>query len=379
MKVKKYSAATMPEAMKLVRKELGAGAVILNSKEVKKKGFLGLFKKSRIEVVAALDPDPIRANHNGTTTKDITPKASKTDISQAKATFNAEDLVLKEIKQLKKMLHFTKDETQQYPMNYRLVYEGLITQEVEPSLAIQLVDKVLTRIGETEAEDVAYQKIVDVLEEEIQTQLSGFSYKGIKDTKKVAQFVGPTGVGKTTTIAKIAAKYMLEEQKKVALITSDTYRIAAVEQLRTYAKILDIPMEVAYTVEDFGQAFEKYAAYDVILVDTAGRNFRDEQYIKQLKESTRAEWQIDTYLVLALTAKAEDINAIYNQFAQIGIKEVIFTKTDETRQYGSFLNISLGKQTGIAYATNGQDVPEDLVKLSPALISNYIIEGLRDV
>lgn len=378
MKVKKYTAATMPEAMKQVRKELGTGAVILNSKEVKHKGFLGLFKKSRIEVVAAHDPDPIRPSNNHTIQNKVA-DTTKTETKQDVSKPDSDNLVLEEIKQLKKMLHYSTDETSHYPMNYRLVYEGLIAQEVEPSLAKQLVDKVMDKARDLESENVNYRDIVDTLSTVLKTELSGFPYKGIEDTKKIAQFVGPTGVGKTTTIAKIAAKCMLEDQKKVALITSDTYRIAAVEQLRTYAKILDVPMEVAYTADDFRQAFEKYANYDVILVDTAGRNFRDEQYIRQLKETTRPEWEMDTYLVLALTAKAEDITTIYDQFSQIGIKEVVFTKTDETRQYGSFLNISLGKQTGIAYATNGQDVPEDLLKLSPSLISDYIMDGLRDV
>ncbi|AVQ99061.1 flagellar biosynthesis protein FlhF [Oceanobacillus iheyensis] len=378
MKVKKYTAATMPEAMKQVRKELGTGAVILNSKEVKHKGFLGLFKKSRIEVVAAHDPDPIRPSNNQMI-QDKVANTTKTENKQDGSKKDSDNLVLEEIKQLKKMLHYSTDETSHYPMNYRLVYEGLIAQEVEPILAKQLVDKVMDKASDLEPENVNYRDIVNTLATVLKTELSGFPYKGIEDTKKIAQFVGPTGVGKTTTIAKIAAKCMLEDQKKVALITSDTYRIAAVEQLRTYAKILDVPMEVAYTADDFRQAFEKYANYDVILVDTAGRNFRDEQYIRQLKETTRPEWEMDTYLVLALTAKAEDITTIYDQFSQIGIKEVVFTKTDETRQYGSFLNISLGKQTGIAYATNGQDVPEDLLKLSPSLISDYIVDGLRDV
>lgn len=378
MKVKKYTAATMPEAMKQVRKELGTGAVILNSKEVKHKGFLGLFKKSRIEVVAAHDPDPIRPSNNQTIPNKVA-DTSKREMKQDVSKSDSDNLVLEEIKQLKKMLHYATDETSHYPMNYRLVYEGLLAQEVEPILAKQLVDKVLDKASDLGSENVGYRDIVDTLATVLKTDLSGFPYKGIEDTKKIAQFVGPTGVGKTTTIAKIAAKCMLEDQKKVALITSDTYRIAAVEQLRTYAKILDVPMEVAYTADDFRQAFDKYANYDVILVDTAGRNFRDEQYIRQLKETTRPEWEMDTYLVLALTAKAEDITTIYNQFSQIGIKEVVFTKTDETRQYGSFLNISLGKQTGIAYATNGQDVPEDLLKLSPSLISDYIVDGLRDV
>src|SRR5690606_7134176 len=140
----------------------------------------------------------------------------------------------------------------------------------------------------------------------------------------------PTGVGKTTTIAKVAAKLMLKKQKKVAFITTDTYRIAAIEQLKIYARILNIPVEVAYNVDDYKQAIQKLSNYDVILVDTAGRNFRNPVYIKQLKELMGNVDHIATYLVLSLTAKPKDLQDIFIQFEEIPLKEIIFTKLDET-------------------------------------------------
>src|SRR5699024_5525665 len=163
--------------------------------------------------------------------------------------------------------------------------------------------------------------------------------------------VGPTGVGKTTTIAKVAAKLMLEDTKKIAFITTDTYRIAAIEQLKTYARILNIPVEVAYNVKDYQQALKKLEGYDLILVDTAGRNFRDAKYIRELQENT-GNSEVATYLVLSLTAKPKDLNDIYDQFYQIPLEAVIFTKLDETTQYGSMLNIAVTKEIGIAYVTD---------------------------
>src|SRR5699024_3955733 len=169
---------------------------------------------------------------------------------------------------------------------------------------------------------------------------------------------------------------MLVDQKKVAFITTDTYRIAAIEQLKTYARILDVPVEVAYTLEDYHEAIKQFSAYDLILVDTAGRNFRDDKYIQELQQSVDSNTQ--TYLVLSLTAKPNDIIDIDKQFQYLSINEVIFTKLDETLQYGSMINIALKSQVGIAYLTNGQDVPDDLIRPNANIVSHYIINELSE-
>lgn len=368
MKVKKFVAPTMPEAMNQIRKELGPDAVILNSKEINKGGLLGLFKKINIEVIAAHDPEPAERKTNKSIRQN--PRNNNGNVSQMK---NSNTEVLYELKQLKKALMYqSMSNENNYPADYKIVYQQLLEQEVDPELAKELVSKVVKQYTETETTP-SLDMIKEEIAKEIKNRLKDFSFKGIAYDKKIAQFVGPTGVGKTTTLAKIAAKSILKDNKKVAFITTDTYRIAAIEQLKTYARILDVPIEIAYTIEDYKSAIESFGSYDLILVDTAGRNFRDKYYVEELQNTIDVSMDMDTYLVLSLTAKTKDITEIYDQFSSLPLKEVIFTKIDETRQYGTLLNIVLQKQISIAYITNGQDVPDDLVHITPDIITNYIV------
>src|SRR5699024_7765726 len=214
-------------------------------------------------------------------------------------------------------------------------------------------------LDESQQDEFDRETIEQMLRDKIEQQLSQVSFANIYPHSKVVQFVGPTGVGKTTTIAKVAANSMLQHKHSVAFITADTYRIAAIEQLKTYATILNVPLEVVYSKEDYKKALQKFATYDLIFVDTAGRNYRENQYINEIKEFiTIPEEQTDTFLVLALTAKKTDIIDIYEQFKQLDIHRVIFTKLDETDSYGSLLNLPLQERIDIAYLTNGQNVPD---------------------
>lgn len=373
MKMKKYIAPTMPEAMKQIRKELGPDAVILNSQEIQQGGFMGLFKKKKIEVVAALDsvPQPTKIELKKTV------PLKKTDLFTPQKEMNESAVVLSELKQLKKMMEYQAEKVNQYPIQYQEMYQHLLYHEVSSTIARQIMDTLIDRheAAEMTADLEAVKQDTNELIKEI---LRDISFKSIEYEKKVIQFVGPTGVGKTTTIAKIAANMILKDHKKVAFITTDTYRIAAIEQLKTYAKILNIPIEVAYSISDYKLAVEKFSEYDVILVDTAGRNFRDEKYVRELEKSVDMHVEMDTYVVLSLTAKPQDIVGIYDQFKHLSIKEVIFTKLDETRQYGSMLNIVLEKQIGIAYVTNGQDVPDDLFQITPERIAKLIVGDFGD-
>ncbi|MFD1850364.1 flagellar biosynthesis protein FlhF [Oceanobacillus bengalensis] len=372
MKIKKYIAPTMPEAMNEIRKELGPDAVILNSKEIQQGGFLGFFKKKKIEVVAALDPNPIPTKKEMKVSP-IKKRETKPLISQ-----HSNEVLLKEIQNLKKVIDSSrKESTEYFPLDYQLVYQYLLEQEVDPEIAREVVDKVVKQHEELHASPDSGQIKADT-QLAIRKLFESYTIKGIEANKQVIQFVGPTGVGKTTTIAKVAANMMLNEHKRIAFITSDTYRIAAIDQLKTYARILNVPIEVAYTVEDYKNAVLKFKGYDAILVDTAGRNFREEKYVKELKNSMNVNTEIDTYLVLSLTAKPKDIMEIYDQFHHIPLKAVIFTKVDETRQYGSLLNITRTKQIPIVYVTNGQDVPNDILQVTPEMISKLIIGDPSD-
>lgn len=373
MKVKKYIAPTMPEVMNQVRKELGRDAVILNSKEVQHGGFMGFFKKKSIEVVAALDPEPLME-----TAEQPRARKDKSFIHKKHNPIKNNDTeVLSEIKHLKKIIGQISVQKADYLPNYNVVFQHLLDQEVEWDLASEIMDSVVEKHRE---EGVAPSRdiVIGDVRSEIENRLAGLSTEGINDGKKIIHFIGPTGVGKTTTLAKIAANCMLTDHKRVAFITMDTYRIAAIEQLRTYARILDIPIKVAYTMEDYNAAVKEFTAYDLILVDTAGRNFRDEKYVNELKESMHLNLDIEIFLVLSLTAKPNDLSEIYDQFHQMPIKGIIFSKIDETRQYGSMLNIAFRKQIGISYIANGQDVPDDLLPVTPDAISNYILGMIDD-
>ncbi|WP_164668979.1 flagellar biosynthesis protein FlhF [Virgibacillus doumboii] len=365
MKVKKYIAPTMPEAMSRIRKELGSEAVILNSKEVFQGGFLGFFKKRNIEVIAALDPEPKPPKKQETRQKISAPVQNEKPKDYD---------VLNELRHLKRMVELqTTGTTNEYPAEYQVIYNYLIDQETDDDLANSIIDSVVDRHKEKEGVTPTQEDILNDTKLEIENRLSELTYEGLTYEKKIIQFVGPTGVGKTTTIAKAAAASKLKDNKKVALITADTYRIAAIEQLKTYSKILDIPIEVAYNIDDYSAAVKKFESYDLILVDTAGRNYRDEKYVKELQNNIEINANVETYLVLAMTAKSKDVTEIYDQFRHLSIREVIFTKIDETRQYGSILNIALKKNVGVAYVTNGQDVPDDIIQPTPKLISDYIV------
>ncbi|WP_163971238.1 flagellar biosynthesis protein FlhF [Oceanobacillus halotolerans] len=372
MKVKKFIAPTMPEAMNQVRKELGKEAVILNSKEVYKGGFLGFFKKRNIEVIAALDPQPKAPKQIKTKQKNIDDK------KPLKPKESTDQDILNELKQLKKLVSTQSmqlDNT--YKPVYQTAFQYLIDQEVEEGLVKEIIDEVMKTFEEKEMEP-EQSMVFSETKKEMERKLETVTFEGITMEKKVIHFVGPTGVGKTTTIAKIAAMHMLSKKKKVAFITADTYRIAAIEQLKTYARILDVPLEVAYDLDGYKTAIESFSDYDLILVDTAGRNFRDKKFVHELKSNIDFNDDIETYLVLSLTAKAKDIQEIYEQFHHIPIKELIFTKIDETTQYGSIFTTALKNNIGVAYITNGQDVPDDLIEPSPSYISNLIMEAYRD-
>lgn len=364
MKVKKYLAPTMPEAMHKVKQELGSDAVILQSKEVHTGGFVGLFKKRNIEVTAALDPDGSPPKQN--------PVIKKSDFNGAKLENRGKNAdILSEIQQLKKMVSSQSNSNDTFPPAYEMAYQRLLEQEIESDIAEEITQSVLKEHQEKALEPTDEQMHADI-ERTISDLLGDVSYQGVTDDKQIIHFIGPTGVGKTTTLAKIAANSVVKDKKKVAFITVDTYRIAAVDQLKTYADILDIPLEVAYNMDDYIQALERHAMCDLILVDTAGRNFRDGAYVKELEDHIRFNDRVQTYLVLSLTAKHKDILDIYDQFRHLDINQVILTKLDETTQFGSALNIVYREGVGISYLTNGQDVPDDLVRPSNELISRYI-------
>lgn len=379
----------MPDAMKLVRNELGNDAVILNSRIVFTGGLFGFFRKKNIEVIAAVD----QKIQNGTkpiqkekSTNIVSPPFISTpqpkmanNESVATSSVQTND-ILKEINELKALIKSSHSESEKifsaYPQPIQMIQNVMNEHEFSPSLTekftLSIMEKWYSISSHKSSEDS-----IELLHDEIIQSLSNKSFGGISFRKKYVNVVGPTGVGKTTTLAKIAADCVINHKKKVAFITTDTYRIAAIDQLKTYAQILNVPIEVCYSINDFKMATKKFEAYDVVLIDTAGRNFRNKKYIEDLKQVIDFNEEMETFLVLALTAKQKDMEDIFHQFSSIEINKFIFTKADETSIYGSIINLVEKYNMGVAFITIGQNVPDDMISASPEVIANLFIRGLN--
>lgn len=368
--------------MKKIRKDLGKEAVILNSKIIYTGGFFGLFRKKNIEVIAALDNDMVQPSQiekidfsRVETNSEMKQKDMQSPQPVQNKTGENKEMILKEIHDVKQLI---KQITSQghssivhIPSPYREIYQKLLSQNISETILQQLTEDIYEHYyskKEQVDKDNAYDFIVQSLVEYIKPLEFGAALQ-----KKYIALIGPTGVGKTTTLAKIASIKAIEQKKKVAFITTDTYRIAAVEQLKTYAKILNVPIEVCYNLNDFKQAVEKFTAFDHVFIDTAGRNFRNKKHIEDLKKTIDFHTEMETYLVFSLTAKEEDLEMIYQQFSNIPIDKLIFTKLDETSCCGSLLNLSYKYHKPIAFITTGQDVPDDIIVATQHTIINQIV------
>ncbi|MFT5698018.1 MAG: flagellar biosynthesis protein FlhF [Desulforhopalus sp.] len=197
-------------------------------------------------------------------------------------------------------------------------------------------------------------------------------FKDQKEQRRIA-LVGPTGVGKTTTLAKIAASYLQQHSNSIALITIDTYRIAAVEQLKVYGEIMHLPVDVVISPDQLGQALNRYQDKKLILIDTAGRSPRDSFCIDELSSFLAPEYNIEKHLVLSATTRENEIVDTMNQFSRLEIANTIFTKIDECVSLGVLLNTQLQNSNPISYITNGQRVPEDLLEITPHKIAELIM------
>ncbi len=372
----------MAEAMKQIRAELGSDAVILNSREVQSGGFLGLFKKRTIEVIAAADQQGSSQQKTITKTKtSAAPNLNRNLQMENVINVNSDNQkpsedIMKEINELKSQLKAMSASNSEigpvYPEHLKLMQKLLKEQDIHETIQ----NKILTLLLEKWYVNGAKASINEVyswLEKYMADQLTEIPFGGISFKKKYINVVGPTGVGKTTTLAKIAAECVINHKKTVAFITTDTYRIAAIDQLKTYAKILNVPMEVCYTIDDFKKAANQFNDYDLVLIDTAGRNFRNKQYVEDLKQVIDFDHDMETYLVLSLTSKQRDMEDIYEQFSIIEIDKFIFTKADETSSYGAMYNLITKYNKGVAYMTNGQNVPDDMIEVKPSTIAKTII------
>ncbi|GAA3406619.1 flagellar biosynthesis protein FlhF [Paenibacillus hodogayensis] len=415
MRVKRYVVDSMPDALQKIRADLGKDAVILNTKEVRSGGFLGLFGKKQIEVIAATDtaqqpesPTPAASLKQAVpagasfvshmqeaiavASRQAAAAAKPTAVSEepfvpplappAQSTSPAprnkgkEDLLMDEIRQMKEMvsrLAADKQDGLPYPEPIRKYERILLDQEIAPDVADALLRGAAEEFAD-EASDRTDESAYRAVRNQLKRIVHSGGRKGIDPDTRIAHFVGPTGVGKTTTIAKLAAEQVLKRNRKVGFITSDTYRIAAVEQLKTYATILNVPLEVVFSPQELTRAFQQLEHCDVIFMDTAGRNFRNQMYVSELNSLLQTNGKSETFLVLSLTSKYKDMKAITENFSRFKLDKVLFTKMDETDSYGSIVNLLYDFPLQLSYITNGQNVPDDILETNEDKLIDALLE-----
>lgn len=257
----------------------------------------------------------------------------------------------------------------------KLLYNTMLDNEVSEQNANQIIDE-LEKINKPNipfdhALANIYQKMILKFGKPVEITASE---KG----PKVVFFVGPTGVGKTTTIAKIASKFSVESKKKVVLLTADTYRIAAAEQLRTYANILDIPFRVIYSTDEVTQALKDFKDADFILIDTAGHSYHNSSQKDTMNEfvhSVDGLAEKEVYLVLSATTKYKDLISVADTYTGAEEIRLIFTKLDETATLGNLLNLKLHTGAPLSYVTYGQNVPDDIEKFNPQKTVKNLLGG----
>ena len=239
------------------------------------------------------------------------------------------------------------------------LFTDLIEADVSEELARELVERLRSESPTDDFSDemLAKARIARMVEEEIRVTGPIRMQPG---KRRLVALVGPTGVGKTTTIAKLAANFRLKEKRRVGLITVDTYRIAAVEQLRTYADIIDLPMEVVSTPREMREAVARMNDLELILMDTAGRSPRDEVKIQELKSMLTEAGADEVHLVLSSTAGAASLVRTAEQFADVGTTALVLTKLDEVSGLGNLLPLLRSSKLPLSYVTDGQNVPDDI-------------------
>ncbi|HHZ13076.1 MAG: flagellar biosynthesis protein FlhF [Caldicoprobacterales bacterium] len=356
MIIKRYIGNTMQDAMAQVKADLGSDAIILNTRRIRKKGLVSWFTKPLIEVTAAADNDIIGFSNREINHNVVTRDTARDDYSYYKfeKKVDAMEEMIKKLvtefgRDLDKGSSKTFGENQAY-------FDILISNEVNQKYAIEIMEKAteLYTGRNLEFSQCFEQVILDYLGEDVQP------IEVTPGQRKIVLFVGPTGVGKTTTLAKLAAGFAIEDGKKVGLITSDTYRIAAVDQLRVYAEILGIPMSVIYSPKDISGALEEHKDRDIILIDTAGRSIKDESHEKEIKEIIEYGNIHDIYLVISANSSYQGCLDILNSYEFLGEYKLIFTKIDEITTYGSIINCKLISRRPLSYITTGQNVPVDI-------------------
>ncbi len=405
MKVKRFEAHTMQRALEKVREEFGINALILSTRKVQKKpGHGSLFEEQTVEVTAGIEYDSIsvlqnikkeeRLDNANTTEaygEGVDTFFAKGQLSDNSSTENKDnnelEELMKEMKSIKEQLKCfehrqrPREEVNRFPLSLPEAvansYRFLRSNGVTDKTVVRIVNKLQKVLKEGKQDFPNMENLLPIISEEV--KVSGPIATG-ESCPKIVALIGPTGVGKTTTVAKLAAYYSLTKKKKVAIFTLDTYRIAAVEQLKVYSRIMGVPLEIIEGPEDLTAKIAQHQDKNLILIDSSGRSQKNEEELNVLKKLLKVSNDIETHLVLSATTGSETLNDIVERFSlNIVIRSLIFTKLDEGFIFGNILNIASTHKIPISYLTVGQEVPQDIEVATARRISWLVLYPSQEI
>jgi flagellar biosynthesis protein FlhF len=355
----------MKEALAQVRRDLGGGAVILGSREIRRRRLFGLGTRELIEVTATDSATvPVRAG------SDAGPDSRRSDAlhSQFSTQLSQLHAMVEDLSRQGRLDHLLPD----LPGELVPTYANLLEAEVPEVLARRLVRHVAERL---EPDEIHRPDVVrDALRDAVESCLPiAPPIAAVAGTRRVVALVGPTGVGKTTTVAKLAANFKLVHGLRPGLVTVDTYRIAAVEQLRTYAEIINLPLAVANAPAEMRRAIDELGDVDLVLIDTAGRSPRDEVKIRELAEFLAETPPDEVHLVLSAVAGERSLRAAVERFSIVQADRLILTKLDEADGLGGILAVLGQANRPVSYLTTGQAVPDDIEPANRSRLARLIL------
>ena len=366
MQIKRFEAKNMTTALRLIKDELGPDAVILSARSLRKgKGFFGSMKYAGVEVTAAIDNPRLPAGNSNT--------LGRISVDQNWGKSRLKDAYRVENEEIIRPTGATgqiSDDRQGYHSGRKInsggshkvlssLYQVILAQEVDRSIASELIEEIKrtpATLGKIDGEDLK-SHCISILEKlGVVVDKDAFA----AENHRIAAFIGCTGVGKTTTVAKLAAVQARRYKKRVALITLDNYGIAAIKQLKTYAQIIGIPLETPVNVADLNRSIKNHKAKELIIIDTPGINPHNQTLIQDLKGHFAKLSNLQTHLVLSATTKEKDLIATTEAFKEVSIHRLLFTKIDESCTYGNIINLLIRTNIPLSFLCGGRKVPDDI-------------------
>ncbi len=386
MQIKRYEVSKIQDAIQQIKNDLGPEAIILSTKTIKNSN------PQKIEVIAAVDITELndliqghslskeqkgegRNESFGLPQGDIAHQYANIQLILEK--MGSVNDIREEIKNLKDNVELLVDviglaRFRQESEHLAKMYKTLTVNGISKDKAFHIITEM--KKGRLSENENNYASCLKLAEKTIAT--SFLKIDGISKAKRIKAFIGPTGVGKTTTLAKLAASYCVDKRKKVGLITMDTFRIAAVEQLKVYAKIIDIPLQVAASKTSFEKSLKALSGADIILVDTAGRSPNDNEYIKDIRETFLGKNEVEINLLLSPSMSRDHLLATENYYRLTEYDNLILTKVDECSHYGVIYDLVRHAGKPVGYLTNGQNVPQDIESATPEKLAKLIVRNL---